>query len=138
MQIASVLFYSCVMTNIDAITGGNSRSDCPIPCALDILGDKWTLVVVRDLFMGKHRYNEFMESPEGIPSNILADRLKRLECAGIVKRDQYQKRPPRSEYFLTTKGADLQPVLFALAEWGRRYLPCADYPERPFTPEIRD
>lgn len=126
------------MTGRPETNDGNSRSDCPVTCVLDILGDKWTLVVVRDLFMGKHRYNEFMESPEGIPSNILADRLKRLECAGIVKKDQYQQRPPRAEYFLTTKGADLQPVLFALVEWGRRYLPCASYPDRPFEPEIRD
>lgn len=138
MQIASKLFYGHFMKQIDITTESGSRSDCPISCVLDILGDKWTLVVVRDLFMGKHRYNEFMESSEGIQSNILADRLKRLEAAGIVKRDQYQNRPPRSEYFLTTKGADLQPVLYAMVEWGRRYLPCSTYPERPFEPEIRD
>ena len=126
------------MTKTTVETDGNSRSDCPVTCVLDILGDKWTLVLVRDLFTGKHRYNEFMESAEGIPSNILADRLKRLECAGIVKREQYQQRPPRSEYFLTTKGADLQPVLFAMVEWGRQYLPCSNYPDRPFQPEIRD
>ena len=126
------------MKKIDVTTESVSRSDCPISCVLDILGDKWTLVVVRDLFMGKHRYNEFMESPEGIPSNILADRLKRLEAAGIVKRDQYQERPPRAEYFLTSKGADLQPVLYAMVEWGKRYIPCGSYPERPCEPEIRD
>lgn len=126
------------MKNIDDTTDGGLRSECPVSCVLDILGDKWTLVVVRDLFMGKHRYNEFMESPEGITTNILANRLKRLEGEGIVKRDQYQKRPPRAEYFLTTKGADLQPVLFAMVEWGKRYLPCAGYPDRPFEPEIRD
>lgn len=126
------------MTKTIETTDSNARSACPVTCVLDILGDKWTLVVVRDLFMGKHRYNEFMESPEGIPSNILAERLKRLECAGIVKKDQYQLRPPRAEYFLTTKGANLQPVLFAMVEWGRRYLPCASYPDRPFEPEIRD
>jgi DNA-binding HxlR family transcriptional regulator len=138
LQIASVLFYSRGMTKTNPESDANSRSDCPVTCVLDILGDKWTLVVVRDLLIGKHRYNEFMESPEGIPSNILADRLKRLESAGIVKRDQYQERPPRSEYFLTTKGADLQPVLFAMVEWGRRYLPCSSYPEKPYQPEIRD
>ncbi len=138
MQNASVLFYSCRMKISNITTASGSRSACPVSCVLDILGDKWTLVVVRDLLMGKHRYNEFMESPEGIPSNILADRLKRLEGAGIVKRDQYQARPPRAEYFLTTKGADLQPVLFAMVEWGRRYLPCISYPDHPFEPEIRD
>lgn len=88
MQNASDLFYSHSMTKADIKSDSNSRSDCPVSCVLDILGDKWTLVVVRDLFMGKHRYNDFMESPEGITSNILAERLKRLECAGIVSRDQ--------------------------------------------------
>ena len=132
------IFYSSSMKETNVTTESGARSCCPVSCVLDILGDKWTLVVVRDLFKGKHRYCEFMESPEGIQSNILADRLKRLEAAGIVKRDQYQARPPRAEYFLTSKGADLQPVLYAMVEWGKRYLPCSSYPESPYEPEIRD
>lgn len=114
------------------------RSACPIACILDILGDKWTLVVVRDLFLGKRRYNQFLASPEAIPTNILADRLKRLEMAEIVKREQYQARPPRAEYFLTAKGADLRPVLKAMVGWAERYVPGICLPEHPVEPEIRD
>lgn len=114
------------------------RSTCPISCVLDIVGDKWSLVVVRDLYMGKHRYGEFQNSDEAIPTNILADRLKRLEAAGIVKRDLYQDNPPRSEYFLTSKGADLGLVLQAIGQWGYQYVPGVVLPEQFGPPEIRD
>ena len=87
------------------------RSPCPVTNTLDILGDKWTLLVVRDLFLGKRLYREFTESPEGIPTNILADRLKRLEAAGIIRKEPYQERPVRYAYALTGMGEDLLPVL---------------------------
>ncbi len=121
----------------DAVTH-DSRSTCPVACLLDIVGDKWTLLVVRDLFMHKHRYAEFQASPEAIPTNILADRLKRLEAAGIVKRELYQTNPPRAEYFLTRKGADLAPVLRALRDWGKQYIPGVVVPEKYGLPEIRE
>jgi DNA-binding HxlR family transcriptional regulator len=105
---------------------------------LDILGDKWTLVVVRDFFRNKHRYGEFLASPEGIPTNILADRLKRLEAVGIIKRELYQDNPPRAEYFLTSQGAELAPVLRALVKWGVQYLPSVTLPEKYNPPVIRD
>lgn len=114
------------------------RSSCPVAGLLDILGDKWTLIVVRDLFMNKHRYGEFLASAEAIPTNILAERLKRLEAAGIVKRELYQDNPPRAEYFLTTRGADLAPVLRAMRQWGMQYLPGVSFPEKLDPPEIRD
>lgn len=115
------------------------RSTCPIANVLDIVGDKWTLLVVRDLLLaGKHRYGEFQDSPEAIPSNILADRLKRLEAAGIVKKVQYQDKPPRAEYFITRKGADLAPILHAMGQWGHQYIPATILPEQFHTPEIRD
>lgn len=114
------------------------RSSCPVASVLDILGDKWTLVVVRDLFRNHHRFGDFLSSPEAIPTNILADRLKRLEAAGIVKRDLYQDNPPRAEYFLTTRGADLAPVLRAMVKWGTQYLPDVTFPEKYAPPEIRD
>jgi DNA-binding HxlR family transcriptional regulator len=117
---------------------GEFRSSCPVASVLDILGDKWTLVVVRDLFINKHRYGDFLISPEGIPTNILADRLKRLEAAGIVKRELYQDNPPRAEYFLTTRGADLAPVLRAMLKWGIEYLPGVSIPGKFAPPEIRD
>lgn len=100
------------------------RSVCPIATTLDLLGDKWTLLVVRDLlFLGKKRFGELQSSPEGIPTNILSDRLRRLEECGIVAKVAYQDRPPRYEYHLTPKGADLLPVLRAIIEWANRHLP---------------
>ncbi len=97
------------------------RSRCPVACTLDVLGDKWTLLVVRDIMRGKSRYAEFAESPEGIPTNILADRLKRLTAKGLVKARRYSLHPPRVEYALTAKGEDLRPVMRAMAEWGVRH-----------------
>ncbi len=97
------------------------RSHCPVACTLDIVGDKWTLLVVRDLMRGKHRYAQFAESPEGIPTNILADRLKRLVDAGVIHTRRYCEHPPRDEYVLTPKGEDLRPVMRAMVEWGVRH-----------------
>ncbi len=99
------------------------RSSCPIANALDILGDKWTLLVIRDLVLGKTRYQEFLSSPEHIASNILAERLKQLEAFGIVDRHAYQQNPVRYEYALTEKGKGLQPVLLSLITWGQKHFP---------------
>jgi len=99
------------------------RSDCPIANTLDLIGDKWTLLVVRDLlFLGKRLYGEVMQSPEGIPSNILADRLKRLEDAGLLERSPYQQNPVRYEYRLTPKGIELFPVLREMIRWGNKHI----------------
>ncbi|NOT21307.1 MAG: helix-turn-helix transcriptional regulator [Nitrospiraceae bacterium] len=99
------------------------RSCCPITNALDILGDRWTLLVVRDLVLGKRRYQEFMSSPENIASNILADRLKQLERSGLVAKRAYQQSPIRYEYGLTKKGKWLEPVLETLVVWGQKHFP---------------
>lgn len=99
------------------------RSPCPAGCALDLVGDRWTLLLVRDLIRGKTRFGEFLSSPESIPTNILADRLARLEKAGLVTGELYQKNPPRRCYRLTAKGRDLGPVLGALVDWGKRHIP---------------
>ena len=81
------------------------RSQCPIASSLDLLGDRWTLVVVRDaLLFGKTRFADFLASGEGISTNLLTDRLKRLEREGILERRAYQQRPPRYEYLVTAKG----------------------------------
>jgi DNA-binding HxlR family transcriptional regulator len=91
---------------------------------LDLLGDKWTLLVVRDLMMfGKSRFGEIASSPEGIPTNLLADRLRRLEAAGVIRKVAYQKNPVRYEYRLTRKGKDLWPVIKAIAGWAKKHLP---------------
>ena len=100
------------------------RSPCPIANTLDLVGDKWTLLIARDLlFFGKRQYREFSASPEGIPTNILADRLKRMETAGLIEKSPYQLHPVRYAYALTPKGAGLRPVLVALIEWGNRHIP---------------
>jgi DNA-binding HxlR family transcriptional regulator len=96
------------------------RSPCPIANTLDILGDKWTLLVIRDLFAGKSTYSEFQSSPEHIPTNILANRLKRLADYGIIEKAPYQQRPVRYAYQLTVKGRSLAPVLKAISEWGTK------------------
>ena len=101
---------------------GDVRSPCPVSCVLDLLGDKWTLLVIRDLLLGKKTYTEFQRSPEGIPTNILADRLKRLLKEDIAEKNQYQQRPVRYAYRLTKKGRDLYPILSAMIDWGNRYV----------------
>ena len=97
------------------------RSRCPVACTLGVLGDRWTLLVVRDLIRGKRRFTELVESPERIPTNILTDRLKRLVSLGVVKSQRYSDHPPRVEYQLTAKGEDLRPVLRAMVEWGVKH-----------------
>ncbi len=99
------------------------RSSCPVANVLDLFGDKWTLLVVRDLILGKSRYNEFAGSPERIPTNILADRLKRIEQFGIVLKSPYCLKPTRYQYELTEKGKDLIPILEAMVFWATKYMP---------------
>jgi DNA-binding HxlR family transcriptional regulator len=99
------------------------RSNCPIACSLDLLGDRWTLLVIRDLLQGKTRYSEFLASPEKIATNILAERLRRLETAGLVSTAHYGGHSRRVEYQLTPAGRDLGPVLFSLVDWGERHVP---------------
>jgi len=104
------------------IGGECQRSKCPVSCTLDLLGDKWTLLLVRDLLLGKGTYTEFQKSPEGIPTNILASRLKRLQAEGILAREPYQQNPVRYRYTLTGKGRDLAPILLAMVDWGNRHV----------------
>ena len=108
------------------------RSSCPVACSLDVIGDRWTLLVVRDLFAGKHRFGDFLASPEHIPTNILAERLKRLEAADLILPEPYTQRPPRFEYHLTERGQALGRVLDAVADWG-----LAQYPGTRRSPAAR-
>ena len=100
-----------------------TRSACAVANSLDIVGDKWSLLVVRDLLHGKQTYGELANSPERIPTNILADRLKRLEAAGIILSTPYQQHPLRYRYTLTPKGNALGEVLLAFVRWGKEYIP---------------
>ncbi len=102
---------------------GFRRSACAVANSLDLVGDKWSLLVIRDMFHGKRTYGELLNSPEGIPTNILADRLKRLADAGIIAGVAYQDHPPRYSYTLTAKGRDLGDVLLAFVRWGKRHVP---------------
>jgi DNA-binding HxlR family transcriptional regulator len=111
------------ITHADSSATLERRSACPVACSLDVVGDRWTLLVIRDLFAGKHRFGEFLASTEGIPTNILAERLKRLEAAGLVAALPYSERPLRHEYHLTDRGQALAPVLDAIAVWGLAQFP---------------
>jgi len=94
---------------------------CPIASTLDLTGDRWTLLVVRDLLRGVTRFNDLRESVEGIPGSVLSARLRALEAAGVVVRRPYSNHPPRHHYLLTAKGHDLGVVVGALASWGERH-----------------
>jgi DNA-binding HxlR family transcriptional regulator len=88
-----------------------------------MLGDRWTLVLLRDMAMGKKRFGDFLKSPERIPTNILSDRLSRLEEFGLVGKAPYQQKPTRYEFHLTRKGADLLPVMQEICRWAAHHVP---------------
>lgn len=106
------------------------RSGCPVSISLDILGDRWSLLIIRDLMVrGFRTFKDFQGSSEGIATNILADRLRKLEAAGIVNAEQEKSDARKVNYRLTEKGIDLAPVLLDLLVWGARHeetgAPCA-------------
>ena len=108
------------------------RSDCPIARTLEIVGDKWTLIIIRDMITGKSRFGEFLTSPEKITTNVLTDRLELLERTGLVTRTAYQKRPLRHEYHLTKMGKGLLPVLQDISRWGNQFIPGTWIPPEKF------
>lgn len=93
---------------------------CSVARTLDVVGDKWTLLVLRDAFYGVRRFEDFTRDL-GIARNVLTDRLGRLVEAGVLERRQYEERPPRFEYRLTAKGRELLPVVLAMMHWGDRW-----------------
>lgn len=102
----------------------NYRSTCPIACTLDLVGDRWTLLIIRDmLFLNKQRFEEFLDSPEGISTNILSDRLKKLEDLDLIQKQPYSNHTRRMNYQLTEKGKSLRPVLRSIIQWGLANLP---------------
>jgi DNA-binding HxlR family transcriptional regulator len=105
----------------------SKRSKCPISCTLDILGDKWALLIIRDMmFKGKKTYGEFLNSDEKIATNILADRLAILEKTGIIEKKDYPENKVKILYKLTQKGIDLMPALVDLIVWGEKYFEVND------------
>jgi DNA-binding HxlR family transcriptional regulator len=94
------------------------RSPCPIACTLDILGDRWTLLIIRDVYLGRTRFRDFTASPEGIPTNILTERLERLLQHDILEQIPAPDGTKRFAYNLTKKGKALGPILQAMRDWG--------------------
>ena len=98
------------------------RSDCPLASALDVLGDKWSLLIIRDLAQHKCTYGELEKIQENITSNVLADRLKKLVAYGLLEKSLYQEKPKRYHYLLTAKGTALLPILRDFASWAQEHL----------------
>ena len=95
------------------------RSECPISLSLDLFGDRWSLLIIRDIvFKGYHFYNEFLESGEGIATNVLSDRLKKLELNGFLTSKKYELQKTKKVYQLTEKGIGLIPILLEMMAWG--------------------
>ncbi len=95
---------------------------CPVARALDIIGERWTILILRDLFLfGPRRFQDIQESLLGIAPNTLSARIKTLELAGVIESNLYSEHPPRAEYRLTHKGMALAPALKALKAWGEKY-----------------
>jgi DNA-binding HxlR family transcriptional regulator len=115
------------MTSIDS-----HRSPCPIATTLDLAGDKWTFVIVRDMLTGKSRFGEFLTSPESIPTNILTERLRRMERTGLLVKSAYQDNPKRYQYQLTRKGRALLPLLQEMCRWANRFVPGTWTPPKSF------
>jgi DNA-binding HxlR family transcriptional regulator len=95
---------------------------CPVARTLDIVGSRWTLLIIRDLLTGTLRFQDFQENLPGMAPNVLSDRLKTLEAHGLVRRDFYSDHPPRASYTLTDQGRELGVAVLALARWGMHHL----------------
>ena len=108
----------------DSETGRKSYNHpCLIAQTLDVLGDRWTLLILRDLMSGLHRYTDILDNCTGMSPNVLSDRLKRLEADGMINRLYFRELPPRVEYSLTEKGWSVRPVLLSLLQFGRDNFP---------------
>jgi DNA-binding HxlR family transcriptional regulator len=105
-----------------AMAKSYGQKQCPIAAALDVIGERWTILLLRDFFLhGPRRFQDFQASFDGLAPNTLSTRLKDMEARGLVERRVYSEHPPRLEYFLTEKGKSLGPVLKALRNWGLQH-----------------
>ena len=133
MQNASKFF------RISNMNSGKRRSECPISYFLDIFGDKWALLVMRDIMLRKHsHYKDFLNSEEKIATNILADRLQKLEAHGLIVKKRDPKKGNQNIYEPTEKAIDLLPSIIALAVWSNRYDPDSALAKMKLTKEQRD
>jgi DNA-binding HxlR family transcriptional regulator len=103
------------------------RESCAIASTLEVIGERWTMHVLREAFLGVRRFEDFRRNI-GVARNILSDRLSTLVDEGILRREPYSEHPPRSEYRLTRKGVELYGILIELMKWGHRYAPAPDGP----------
>ena len=99
-----------------------NRSDCPLTNVLDIVGDKWSLLVIRDIFMGKKTFTEFLKSPEKIATNILANRLELLTNKGLLEVTKLPYDQKTKIYYLTDSGIDMYPIIYEMMQWSKRNL----------------
>ncbi|WP_326911261.1 winged helix-turn-helix transcriptional regulator [Sedimentibacter sp. MB31-C6] len=95
---------------------------CNIAQTLNIIGDKWSLLILHQILVGRETYKEIHDELTGIPTNLLSERLKSLEIDGLIKRELYQSHPPRNKYTLTKKGYDLEDVFNSIILWGEKHL----------------
>jgi len=115
---------------VKRVKNRDCRSGCPITNALEVVGDRWTLIIIRDMmFLGRHEFHEFLNAEEGISTNILVNRLKRLQEVGIVKSIPHPKQKTRKYFYLTQKGKDLMPLMMEMAGWAAAYLKNVQIPK---------
>ncbi len=127
------------MRPVETLKESECRSVCPVANALDVVGDRWTLLVIRDLmFMNKHEYHEFLNGSEGIATNILSDRLKRLVCTGLIDSLPHPDHKSKKLYYLTQKGKDLLPLMVEMILWGGTHRASPDMPKEKFNRIKRD
>ena len=103
----------------------DSQVSCPVARTLDVVGERWTILILRDLSWGRRKFSELSASLQGISSNLLSDRLKKLEQSGMVEQVAYSAHPPRFDYKLTAKGKAFVPVLVAMRKYGEAWQPGA-------------
>ena len=116
----------------------HNRSICPLANCLDLTGDKWTLILLRDMYIGKVRYGDFLTSDEGITTNILSSRLKNMIANDLIEKKAYQEKPIRYEYSLKQPGKNLLPVVQSMSKWADKYISgCRTLPDSFYklTPE---
>ena len=137
MQSASYSIRGKVKKEPRTEEGRFHRSPCAVACSLDLVGDKWSLLVVRDLLRGNVTYKQLQNSLERIPTNILADRLRKMEEAGLLAKSAYQEHPVRYAYELTEAGKELGDVLMAFVRWGKKHIPGTRTLDRSAAPPAR-
>jgi len=104
------------------MTRSYQQKSCPVARTLDLIGERWTVLILRDLFLkGPRRFQDFQDSLTGAAPNTLSARLQDMEASGLIARKLYSEHPPRLEYYLTDKGKSLGPVLKALRAWGQKH-----------------